>query len=482
VAGETLSKNLKNDDLVTTNYSGTAYHGGLGSFGDAFVAKYDAVTKALVYVTYLGGKTDDGARGLAVDDAGNAYVTGFTDSRNFPILPANNQRSADTLANSGRANNSFHLYPVNAFVSRLNPSGTGLDFSILLGGNLRDSGSSIALDGGAVFVTGMTESRTFQPVPNGFQTLHGGRIDAFVVKLTNLSDPIAAYSTYLGGTNQDSAESIAVHAGEAYITGSTKSTDFPIQNPLSFTNASSTNVITLDHLNQQPHGSTRTDAFVSRLSADGSTLIYSTYLGGVNNDAGLGIKVDAAGNAYVTGYTYSREFPTNTVVTPQSTATGYNAHVFVTKLAPVGSNLVYSVDFGSSRTDRGTSLALNEASEQVYVTGVTTWRNFFQTNSFEEHRSARAAERRSSANANGFLVGLQETGGTFPLTFTNAVLFGGLRNDQPNSVAVRTIGTNVVAWIAGHTTSPDFVVTNSTTKKGKSRDAFVTEFLFPVQP
>lgn len=482
VAGETLSKNLKNDDLVTTNYSGTVYHGGLGSFGDAFVAKYDAVSKALVYITYLGGRTDDGAHGLAVDDDGNAYLTGFTDSRNFPVVPENNQLSADTLANSGRANNSFHVYPINAFVARLNPTGTGLDFSVLLGGNLRDSGASVALDGGAVFVTGMTESRTFQPVPNGFQTLHGGKIDAFVVKLTNLSDPVAAYSTYLGGTNQDSAESIAVLGGEAYVTGSTKSINFPLQNPLSFVNGSSTNVITLDHLNQQARGSTRTDAFVSRISADGSTLIYSTYLGGTDNDAGLGVKVDTAGNAYVTGYTYSRVFPTNTIVMPRSTGTSYNAHAFVTKIAPIGSNLIYSVDFGSRRTDRATGLALNEAGQQVYVTGYTTWRDFFATNSFEEHRSARAAARTGSANANGFLVGLQETGGTFPLTFTNAVLFGGVRNDQPNSVAVRTIGTDVVAWIAGHTTSPDLVITNSTAKKGKSRDAFVTEFLFPVAP
>ena len=482
VAGETLSKNLKNDGLVTTNYSGTVYHGGLGSFGDAFVAKYDGVTKALVYVTYLGGKTDDGARGLAVDDAGNAYVTGFTDSRNFPVVPENNQLSADTRAGSGRANNSFRVHPINAFVSRLNPSGTGLDFSVLLGGNFRDSGSGVALDGGAVFVTGMTESKNFNPVPNGFQTSHGGRADAFVVKLTNLTDPVAAYSTYLGGANQDSAESIAVLSGEAYITGSTKSVNFPIRNPLSFTNGASTNVITLDRLNRQPHGSTRTDAFVSRLSADGSTLAYSTYLGGTDNDAGLDVKVDAAANAYVTGYTYSRVFPTNTIVLPRSTGTSYRAHAFVTKIAPTGSNLIYSVDFGSSRTDRGTGLALNEAGQQVYVTGFTTWRNFFPTNSFAEYRSTRAVARRSSVSPNGFLVGLQETGGTFPLTFTNAVLFGGVRNDQPHSLAVRDLGTGVAAWIAGQTTSPDFVITNSTERKGKSRDAFVTEFLFPIQP
>jgi hypothetical protein len=488
VAGETLSKFLPGTNGVFQ----PIYAGGSGPFGDAFVAKYDAVTKGLVYLTYLGGKTHDGARGLAVDNDGNAYVTGFTDSRNFPVLPASNQMTLDTLAGSGRAKNAFRIFPINAFIARLNATGTALDFSVLLGGNRRDSGTGIALDAGDVFVTGMTESTNFSPISTGAQPLHGGNADAFVVRLTNPADPTPVYSTYLGGTNLDFAESIAVRSGEAYVTGYTVSTNFPIVNPLSFTNASSTNLIVMNQLNMQPRRSVRTDAFVTRLSSAGSQFLYSTYLGGTNDDAGLDIKVDSTGNAHVTGYTFSRVFPTNAVVTPVSTGSNYNSHVFVAKIAPEGSNLVYSVDFGSSRSDRGAGLDLDEANGRVYVTGFTSWNNFFATNSFEDLRSTNAIAKRTSRTPNdAFVVALQETGGTSPLNFTNALLFGGTGNDLPNSMVVRTVGPDVLAWVAGQTTSPNFVITNqyppflvqtnlgNTVKKNKAGDAFLTEFIFP---
>jgi Beta-propeller repeat. len=486
VAGETLSKTLPGG---TNGVFQPKYAGGIGPFGDGFVAKYDGVTRSLSYLTYFGGKTDDGVLALAVDSAtGEAYVTGFTDSRDFPVMPTNNLMSSITLSRSGRSNNSRRIFPVNAFVARLNPTGTALDFSVLLGGNRRDSGRAIALDGGDVFVAGMTESTNFNPVPNGAQTLHGGNGDGFVVRLTNLSDPVASYSTFLGGTNVEYAEAIAVRNQEVYITGFTTSTNFPVVNPITFTNALSTNVIVLNKLNMQPRRSVRLDAFVTKLSAAGDQWIYSSYLGSTNDDAGLAIDVDSAGNAYVTGYTFARMFNTNTIAQPRSTGSNYISHAFVTKLDPSGSNMIYSVDFGSSRTDRGTAIRVDEANNRAYVAGFTSWNNFFATNTVTDLRGT-SAKRTAKTPFDAFVVALEEVGGS--VVFTNATLFGGSGNDQPYSMALKNVGGTVTAWIAGQTTSQNFVVTNSyppfqvqtnlgNVKKTKVADAFVAEIQFPA--
>jgi len=490
VAGETLSKRFASSaDVLQPGYAG-----GIGAFGDAFVAKYSGTTRELIYRTYLGGRTDDGARSVAVDATGRAYVTGFTDSRNFPIVPEGNPLSLATLEESGRPNNAFRIFPINAFVTRVNADGTGLDFSVLLGGRRRDSGTGIALDGGTgdVFVTGFTESTNFNPVPNGVQTVYGGRRDAFVVRLTELINPVAAYSTFLGGTNQDNAEAIAVRSGQAYVTGFTVSRDFPIENALVVANSTWTNPVVFTNLNMQRGKSFRTDAFVTALNAAGTDILYSTFLGGADHDAGTDIKTDSTGNAYVTGYTFSRVFPTNTIVTPLAPGADFNTHAFVTKLNPAGA-LVYSAQFGSRGNDQGTGIAVDEARQQVYVAGFTTANNLFNTNvNTLELRAPGAIARRSGRTPrDGFLVALQETAGTVPLTFTNAVLFGGTGNDIPNALAVGSVGGNATAWIGGQTTSKNLTVTNTfppfefqenlgnSRKNTKSPDAFLMEIQFP---
>jgi hypothetical protein len=233
-----------------------------------------------------------------VDGAGNAYVTGQTVSTDFP--------TSNPLQPTNHGN-------YDAFVAALDPTGTTLLYSTYLGGGLNDLGVGIAVDGaGNAYVTGQTLSTDF-PTSNPLQPTNYGINDAFVAAL----DPTGAtllYSTYLGGSLNDEGVGIAVDgAGNAYVTGITASTDFPTSNPLQPTNLGSY------------------DAFVAAIDRSGATLLYSTYLGGGNNDWGNGIAVDGAGNAYVTGVTYSTDFPTSNPLQP----TNHGSYdVFVAKIAP----------------------------------------------------------------------------------------------------------------------------------------------------
>jgi hypothetical protein len=261
------------------------------------VAKLNAAGSALVYATYLGGSNPDSGTGIAVDAAGNAYVTGYTGSTNFP-----------TTNPLQPANKGFQ----NAFVAKLNAAGSALVYATYLGGSGTDAGQGIAVDAaGNAYVTGQTTSTDF-PTANALQPANGGGADAFVAKL-NAAGTALAYSTYLGGSADDSGDGIAVDSqGNAYVTGATTSTNFPTANPL------------------QPAYGGNSDAFVAKLNAMGSALVYATYLGGSGDDVGQGIAVDSQGNAYVTGYTGSTNFPTANTLQP---ANGGGQDAFLAKIA-----------------------------------------------------------------------------------------------------------------------------------------------------
>jgi hypothetical protein len=282
--------------------------------GNIFVSKLNAAGSALLYSTYLGSNEGERSSGIAVDAAGNVYVTGETSSSDFPTTPG----AFQTTLNNGAA-----------FVSKLNAAGSALVYSTYLGLTFT-GGSGIAVDAaGHAYVTGGTSFSNFPTTPGAFQTtLHSSGGNAFVAKLTPDGTALV-YATYLGGSGTvisnppfppstfgDTALGIAIDAaGNAYVTGGTTSSDFPI---------------TSDAF-QPTFGGGVGDAFVSKLNATGSTLLYSTYLGGSDIDNGTGIAVGAAGNAYITGYSFSSNFPT-TPSAFQTTFFGEVVDAFVAKI------------------------------------------------------------------------------------------------------------------------------------------------------
>jgi hypothetical protein len=327
VIGTTFSTNFPTAGAIQGTYG--------GGNNDAFVVKLNASGSALVYSTYLGGISSDVGREIAVDSAGNAYVTGVTTSTNFPTA-----NPIDGTLNSN-----------DAFVTKLNASGSALVYSTYLGGSSGfEEASGIAVDSaGNAYVTGFTFSTNF-PTASPFQgTNGGGNYDAFITKI-NAAGSALVYSTYLGGISSDVGREIAVDsAGNAYVTGYTGSTNFPTASAI-----------------QGTYGGAF-DAFVTKINAAGSALVYSTYLGGSGEDVGFGIAVDSAGNAYVTGYTTSTNFPTASAI--QGT-NGGGADGFVTKINAAGSALDYSTYLGGSSSDFPSGIAVDSAGN-AYVAGST---------------------------------------------------------------------------------------------------------------
>jgi hypothetical protein len=274
VAGYTDSPGFPTVQAAQADYGGGEY--------DAFVLKIDAVGR-LVYSTYLGGSDEDRAYGIAVDARGYAYVTGYTHSADFPI-------ACSWQAELGGEK--------DAFIAKLEPDSGRIVWATFLGSRHRDQGRAIALDrAGAVFVTGSTDSPDF-PVAAAVQgRLAGGR-DAFVAQLSPDGRELG-YSTFLGGTGNELAYGIALDpTGRAMLTGYTDSVDWPLAGAV------------------QAAAAGGSDAFVAKLAPRGQRLVYSTYLGGAGDDRGWGIASDGAGNAFVAGYTESADFPTARAAQP----------------------------------------------------------------------------------------------------------------------------------------------------------------------
>jgi hypothetical protein len=275
----------------------------------------------------LAGGGDNNGQGIAVDASGDVYVTGSTTSADFPTTP-------------GAFQTSFGGY-YDAFVSKLNASGSALLYSTYLGGSGYDYGNGIALDAsGNAYVTGDTTSSDFPTTPGAFQATYGGNGDAFVSKL-NASGSALIYSTYLGGGSNDGGSGIAVDApGSVTVTGTTACVGQPC---LPGTNDFPTTAGAF----QTSFAGGSEDAFVSKLNAAGSALVYSTYLGGSGGAGGSGIAVDASGSVYIIGTTFcisqpcppgTDDFPT----TPgafQTSFAGSSEDAFVSKLNPAGTAL-----------------------------------------------------------------------------------------------------------------------------------------------
>ncbi len=469
IAGQTLSQQFSfPPGVFQTNYQGGS------QVGDAFVAKFDNQGSNLIYLTYLGGSADDAAYSIAVDGKGNAYIAGATESANFPV------RNGISTNIGGTANPRLGLYPADAFVAEFDSSGSNLVYSTYLGGVGTDAAYGIALDSSNdAYVTGFTYSTNFPTTPNAFQKTLAVinwayqayyNANAFVAEIgaggTNL-----VYSSYFGGTNFDQGEGIAVdNSNYVYVTGFTASTNFPNTNAFR------------QYLNGATNLTSANDAFVAKFAPACTSLVYSTFLGGTNNDVANHIAVDGAGNAYVTGWTVSTNFP-NTVTNVAGLYNGLTnsigffspliTNAFLTQITWTGTNAAigYSAVFGGTNFggDVGYGVAL-DPSGNVFVVGASSTTNF------------------PAVNTPGFF-GATNAGGSdvFVIAFnTNctAILYsgylGGSGNDYGYGIAADSL-TNV--YIVGATSSPNFPLFNAgqTNLNGPS-DAFLAKIGWTVLP
>jgi hypothetical protein len=308
----------------------------------------------LSYSTYLTGSVGATALAIAVDPDGAACVAGVTSSADFPTTPGAYRTS---LAGAS-----------DAFVTKLNPSATELVYSTFIGGTGQDTAAGLALDSsGAVYISGSTNSSNFPVTLGALQTVFsGGSWDAFVTKLSSDGSTLL-YSTFLGGTNSDFGTRIAVDgSGSAYVVGTTRSDDFP----------------TLTGSFQKTFGGSGAnlygDAFVTKLNAAGSGLVYSTFLGGADDELGEDVAVDSGGSAYVTGWTFSNNFPVNDpiqAVRLQQCTGSQCRTAFVAKLDQTGATLAFSTYLGGTQGSDAYAIAI-DAGGGAYVAGETISTDF----------------------------------------------------------------------------------------------------------
>jgi uncharacterized repeat protein (TIGR01451 family) len=389
VAGSTASIDLlgaSGPGGVGDSNNGGAYVG--------FVMKVDPTGTHLLYSTYLGGSDVDEIYGIAVDAAGDAYVTGYTLSTDFPTV-------SSTLSYRGNG---------DAFVAKLNPTGSALLYSTYLGGTDDDFGNGIAVDAtGNAYVTGTTGSRDFPgTTAASLQQNNRGGHDAFLVKLS-LTGALV-YSTYFGGSGEDSANAIALDpSGKIVLAGSTCSADLPITVGAVATVSLGTGCLL-----------SRNDAFVAKLNPAGTGLVYSTYLGGAGNDVAFGVAVDASGNAYVVGETNSSTFTGVTAGSFQPThSRGYAA--FVTRINAAGSAVAYSTFLGGSGSSAfGVAV---DAAANAYVTGSTV-------DGFPVVNASNLQDT-SAGDLDGFVTEITPTGSVVYSTY-----FGGSGTDGGYAIAV----------------------------------------------
>jgi hypothetical protein len=335
VSGGTASP----DFPVTGGAIDTSHNG----FEDAFVAKLNPDGSAVVWATFLGGDqvAGDFAPGVAVDGDGNVYVSGGTGSPEFPTTS-----DAHDPSHNGAPGE------LDAFVAKLDPSGSKLLYSTFLGGKCKDAVTGIAIDeAGDAYVAGSTVSPDFPATEDALRKRGGGGEDAFVAKL-DADGSRVSYATYVGGNAFDKAQDLAIDKrGRVFLTGWTGSSNFPT---------------TSEAFDERHNGGE--DAFVAKLNTEGSDLVYASYLGGPAKDRGSGVTVDDAGSAYITGWTASPELPTTSGAFAEQYNGGEDA--FVAKLNANGSKLTYATYLGGTALDFGRGIAM-DASENVYVTGRT---------------------------------------------------------------------------------------------------------------
>jgi hypothetical protein len=459
------------------------------------------IDPSVSYATYLGGLAEDDGHAIAVDGTGAAYVTGQTMSTNFPGTTSANYKGG-----------------FDVFVTKLSPTGA-LVFSSYIGGSADDSGNAIAFDASnnAVFVAGGTSSSNF-PTQGASQSTFGGVLDAFVLELKSDGSSLT-YSTFLGGSGSDLANGLAIQGANVYVVGST-SGGFPTKNPLpsetgggfltelsasgptltvvysSYLGAGSqdfASAVAVDSTgNAYVTGATKSkafftttgafqitcgtdtncngalyDAFVCKIPPAGGSFLYSTFLGGESNDQGLGIAIDTAGDAYVTGVTTSQQFPLALNLQPYKGS----GDAFVAELKPDGTGpLIYSTYLGGTGSDSGLAIAV-DGNKNAYVTGVTASADF---------PAIGPTQAKLGGQNDAFVTEIGAGGGSYIFS----TWLGGSLNENSattggGSLAGIAVDGSGSIYVTGNTVSTDFPAVSAlqgTLGSGGLADAFVAKF------
>ena len=430
------------------------------------------IDPVLAYSTYIGGNgtNGDSALALAVDSSGDAYLTGQTNSTNFPLTAGSYQQT-----NQGSASNTF-----NAFVAKLNATGTALVYSTYLGGTGNTQATALAVDtSGDAYITGHTFATNFPTTSGAFQTANAtasSGYTAFVTKL-NPAGTALIFSTYLGGSGNGTGTGETTNAlvldssDDVYVAGYTDSANFPVTSGAFQTTNGAI-------------GNSGSNAFVTKIAPAGNTLIFSTYLGGNGqNDGGdiaWGLALDSSDNVYVAGSAGSTNFPTTTGAYQTTNLSSANSQTvaFVTKLNSTGTALAYSTYLGGSKGAGGYALAVNSAGN-AYVAGSALYTDFpvtagaYQTTNNASAVSASNAFVTELNTAGTALVYSTWLGGS-GMAITSAVHVG----DSAAAIALDASGD---AYVTGVAYSANFPVTSGAVQTtndaatNKAYNAFITE-------
>jgi Beta-propeller repeat len=410
--------------------------GATGQILDAFVSKLNPTGTALVYSTFLGGSNFEWGRDIAVDAAGNAYIAGQTKSSNFPTTSGAFDRTfnVDTCPRCG-------IDQYDAFLTKLNPSGSALVYSTFLGGFGIDDGMFLALDGaGQVYLAGETASSNFPTTAGAFDTTANGGSDVYVAKFNTQGSQLL-YSTRLGGADNELPGGIAVDpSGNAVVSGSTRSVEFP------------STPGTVQPAHSGGEFLELFEGFVTKLNSTGTGLVYSTFLGGTKRDSLGTVFLDSAGNAYVSGGTFSPEF----TVTPGTWDDVFDngSESFIVKLDPAASAILLSTFLDGA----GGSFKAFNPDGSVWLAGGGGPNSFVTPDAWDTQFSG--------GNSDAYVAKLNAT-------FTGidyATFLGGTDSEGAFDLAVDPAGN---IYFTGRTFSADFPVTAGAFDRVYSGDSFI---------
>ncbi len=407
----------------------------VNNLANVFVLKLDQTGSNVLYSTFIGGSGNDHGAGIAIDARGNAYVTGFTGSTDFPTTAG-----AYQVTKTGASN-----LDDDVFVLKLDRTGSVLEYSTYVGGSGHEQGSGIKIDAdGNAYIAGFTSSSNFPTTSNSYQRTYGGGDeydggDAFVFKLNPTGSGLT-FSTYIGTDANDQAMAVALDPQRnIYITGYSRSSNFPTS-------------LTAFQTENEGIG----DIFVVKLDQTGTFMLYSTLVGGSTDDYATALFADDQGNVYVAGHTLSSNFP----ITTGSFQTGFGGvfDAFIFKLDPLGSNLLYSTFIGGNAYDKAYAVTV-DANGSAYMTGSSNSMDFPTT--YGTYRD------KKTGTTEAYVLRLDPNG----TTLLNSSYLGGHAWSEGFAIDISGLGT---AHVAGFTSSTDFPVSETGFQRsyGGSYDAF----------